>query len=73
MEIFGVMFSFLFFLVVVVGLFLVFRFVALWYWKIDKIVDRLEKIERNTRSPKTAAPSSENASSDQAQQEQVVL
>jgi hypothetical protein len=29
--------------------FLVFREVLTWYWKINKMVDLLEKIEKNTR------------------------
>jgi|YelNatPaOPRAMG01_1025707.scaffolds.fasta_scaffold46845_2 hypothetical protein len=69
MEIFGIMFSLLIFLTVIAGLFLVFRFVALWYWKIDKIVDRLEGIERNTRPQKIATPVSESASNNQARED----
>ncbi|MBI4114236.1 MAG: winged helix-turn-helix transcriptional regulator [Candidatus Niyogibacteria bacterium] len=30
-------------------IFLLFRAVVLWYWKIDKIVELLTKIEKNTR------------------------
>lgn len=29
--------------------FLLFREIVTWYWKINKIVDLLEKIEKNTR------------------------
>jgi hypothetical protein len=30
-------------------LFFVGRFIVLWYWKINDVIDLLEKIERNTR------------------------
>ncbi len=33
-----------------IGLFLILRIFNLWYWKIDKIVKLLEKIEENTRN-----------------------
>jgi hypothetical protein len=33
---------------------MVIREVVTWYWKINKIVDLLEKIEKNTRSDKSA-------------------
>ena len=31
------------------GLFLILRYFWLWYWKIDKVVDLLERIDENTR------------------------
>ena len=34
------------------GLFLILRYFWLWYWKIDKVVDLLERIDDNTRKPK---------------------
>lgn len=39
---------------VIVGLalFLILRYFWLWYWKIDKIVELLERIDDNTRKPK---------------------
>ena len=33
------------------GLFLILRYFWLWYWKIDKVVDLLERIDENTRKP----------------------
>lgn len=30
---------------IIIGLFIIFRKIALWYWKIDQIVELLEKIE----------------------------
>ena len=73
MQIFAFLLSFLMPIAVLVGLFLLFRAVMLWYWKIDKIVDQLERIERNTRPQKTVIASSESAPSDQTQQDQVAL
>lgn len=32
-----------------IALFLIFREFALWYWKINRIVELLEQIEENTR------------------------
>ena len=40
-------------LVVIVVLFLAFRAIVTWYWKIDDIKDLLEKIEINTRKDNT--------------------
>lgn len=40
-------------LVVTVVVFLVIREILTWYWKINRIVDLLEKIEENTRPFKT--------------------
>src|SRR3989344_8487991 len=40
------------YLIVIVFLFLIFLFfraIILWYWKIDKIVELLTRIEKNTR------------------------
>lgn len=42
-------------LVVLVVLFFVFRFVLLWYWRINEAIDLLKQIEQNTRP--TAPPS----------------
>ncbi len=36
-------------LAVVLTIFLIFRAIVLWYWKIDRVVSLLEKIEENTR------------------------
>ena len=33
---------------VVIIFFFTFRFVVLWYWKVDRMVELLEKIEKNT-------------------------
>ena len=35
--------------VFIISFFLLFRAVVLWYWKINKAIDILEKIEENTR------------------------
>ncbi len=40
--------SFLIVLGILVALFLIFRELVTWYWKINKIVDILERIEKNT-------------------------
>jgi len=40
-------------IVVIIALFLLFRAVALWYWKIDKIVDLLIEIKENTKREDT--------------------
>ena len=40
--------SFLIVLGILVALFLIFRELVAWYWKINKIVDILERIEKNT-------------------------
>lgn len=40
--------------------FIIFRVVMLWYWKIDKIVGLLEKIEKNTRKNVEILPVGEN-------------
>lgn len=50
--------SFVLWVCVAVLVFLVLREVFTWYWKINKIVDLLEKIEKNTRQGKDAAQSS---------------
>ncbi len=34
---------------------LIFRILSLWFWKINKILALLEKIEKNTEKPKTIA------------------
>lgn len=36
-------------IIVILLLFLIIREIVCWYWKINKIVDLLEKIEDNTR------------------------
>jgi hypothetical protein len=41
----------LFPLIIGILIFLVFREVVTWYWKINKIVSLLEQIEENTRKP----------------------
>jgi hypothetical protein len=51
---------FWFSLIVVVLIFLLTRAVMLWYWKIDRIVSLLEKIEENTR-PAVFSVSGSNA------------
>jgi len=33
-----------------VGLILIFRFVVLWYWKINKVVSLLESIDNNLKN-----------------------
>ena len=38
--------------IVGLGLFLILRYFWLWYWKIDKMVDLLERIDDNTRKTK---------------------
>jgi len=35
--------------VIILVLFIVVRYVLLWYWKIDRTITLLEKIEENTR------------------------
>jgi len=39
-------------IVLIIGLFLLFRIIVLWYWKIDKIVELLQKIADNTEKDK---------------------
>lgn len=47
----------LFFAIAVVVLLLILtRAIALWYWKIDRIVNLLERIEENTRTVASVAP-----------------
>ena len=41
----------LIYIAVALIIFLIFREVVTWYWKINKIVSLLEKIEENTRAP----------------------
>ena len=47
MALVGGMFGLIAMIAVVVVLFLVFRKVALWYWKIDKIEEHLAAIRKN--------------------------
>ena len=66
MQIFAFLLSFLVPIAVLVGLFLLFRAVMLWYWKIDVIVEKLTRIEENTRQQRAQnagvpAPSDERS------------
>jgi len=45
---------------VIILVFLIMRVLVLWYWKIDKIVDLLNKIEENTRSDKNKKEETKN-------------
>jgi hypothetical protein len=40
--------SFVPFIILVIGIFLLARFLVLWYWRVNEIVDLLKKIEWNT-------------------------
>ena len=44
--------SLVYIVLISVAIFIAIRVVVLWYWKIDKIVDLLTKIEENTRQKK---------------------
>ena len=37
-------------LLILIGIFPLIREILCWYWKINRVVDLLEKIEENTRS-----------------------
>jgi hypothetical protein len=48
----GAVFAFLMCLALAVGVFLLFRTVVLWYWKVDKIVEHLGNIEALLKQPR---------------------
>jgi len=48
----GILTSGLVFVLIIVGIFLVARVVVLWYWKVDRIVELLEKIEQHLGGPR---------------------
>ncbi|MEI6650244.1 MAG: hypothetical protein WCL23_02285 [Candidatus Moraniibacteriota bacterium] len=56
-SLFGIGTAWVMFFAIFIIVFLI-RALALWYWKIDKIVRLLEKIEENTRTVASVVPGS---------------
>ena len=65
--------DFLFGLFIVAVIFLVFRWVGLWYWKINKMVELLEQIRDNTEKEDKPEESATNALQEDIEPEVKVL